>query len=140
MGETDYFVKLSTRLRRADAIRAMRGAPLTVWLAYSLYVGKDGTAWPSVETIAKLTGYCERQVQRITRKLLRMEAMFFIGYHFSGVRIYRLPDVVCFGSTEEPASVETQNVTRGATFSAFSETQNVTRRRTTEGELFKENS
>jgi hypothetical protein len=111
MPETDYFVKFSTRLRRGEAVKAMKGAPLAVWLVYALHVGRDGCAWPSVETVSKKTGYSIRCVQYAIKKLILLGALAYSGNHHSGVKRYRLPDVVTFGTgTENVSNTDTADV------------------------------
>jgi len=67
--QSGMFVKLSIDLRHGDSLRKMKGAPLAVFLAIGLHVNGKGKAWPSVDTLAELTGYKRRSVQYAIRKL-----------------------------------------------------------------------
>ena len=55
---------------RDKALRELKGAPLSVLLCIGLHAGKDGKAWPSLDTIADETGYDRKTVQRAIRTLV----------------------------------------------------------------------
>ena len=63
-----------------------------VLLAYADHASHDGTnIFPSVETIAKKTGYSERSVQTITRKLQNMGLLIQDGKGAKGTNKWRIP-------------------------------------------------
>jgi DNA-binding transcriptional ArsR family regulator len=53
---TSVYVKLLVAFRR-QALRKLKGAPLSVFICLALHVGEDGYANPSIETIMQETGY-----------------------------------------------------------------------------------
>ncbi len=48
------------------------GCIYATWIALGLRVGKNGTCFPSLATLAKDTGYSKRQVQRAVDELVRI--------------------------------------------------------------------
>lgn len=66
------WIKLSTGFR--DRFLAeLKGSPLAVFLCLALHLDQDYRAWPSVEIIAKETGYDRRTVSRALEKLVDKE-------------------------------------------------------------------
>lgn len=62
-GETDHYVRCPEILLRAPAPH------LKVWLALAKYCIKQTSCWPGIPKIAELTGYSQRQVQRILTEM-----------------------------------------------------------------------
>jgi hypothetical protein len=105
--QKDYFIQLSTSLRRGKAIRKLRGSPLTVWLAIALHVGTDGRAYPSENTIAEISGYSVDTVKRCIGKLIANGMLIKErqgGWH-RGSNLYRIPGYARFGYSPEPVEV-----------------------------------
>jgi len=68
--EADYlYVQLDTRLKHDGTLAKLKGAALSVYIAIGLHVNRNGEAWPSLDTLSKLTGYSKRQVQNAVKKL-----------------------------------------------------------------------
>lgn len=66
------WIKPSTGFR--DRFLAeLKGSPLAVFLCLVLHLDQDYRAWPSVEIIAKETGYDRRTVSRALEKLVDKE-------------------------------------------------------------------
>src|SRR5574342_499607 len=84
-----------------------------VLLAYADHASHDGTnVYPSVATIARKTGYSERSVQIITRKLQKMELLIPDGKGVKGTNKWRIPLV--WGAISAPAnSAGVQNGSEG---------------------------
>jgi hypothetical protein len=65
-----------------------------VLLAYADHAAHDGTRiWPSMATIARMTGYSERQVQRITHSLESKGVLMANGRGPKGTKKWNIPIV-----------------------------------------------
>lgn len=53
----------------------LRGAPLSVFVAYASRANKDGIAWPSLGCLAKDTGYGIRSCKAARKKLIEMKLL-----------------------------------------------------------------
>jgi hypothetical protein len=65
--ERDLFVPSEFREQQ---LADLKGSPLSVLLAYKSYANKDGVAWPSLRTLAKVTGYGIDAVKAARKKLV----------------------------------------------------------------------
>lgn len=84
-----------------------------ILLAYADHASHDGTnVYPAVATIAKKTGYSERSVQSITRKLEQMGLLIADGKGAKGTNKWRIPSA--WGAEIAPAKfVGVQNEAPG---------------------------
>lgn len=57
---------------REQCLAQLKGAPLSVYLAYQSYANKEGIAWPSLRSLAKFTGYGINAVKRARKALVEM--------------------------------------------------------------------
>lgn len=57
---------------RERPLAQLKGAPLSVYLAYKSYANKEGLAWPSLGTLARVTGYGINAVKRSKQTLIEM--------------------------------------------------------------------
>ena len=55
---------------REQHLAQLKGAPLSVYLAYKSYANKEGIAWPSLQSLARVTGYGINAVKRAKQILL----------------------------------------------------------------------
>jgi DNA-binding MarR family transcriptional regulator len=47
----------------------LKGAPLSVFMALGCHLNKQGSCWPGLTRLSKMTGYSVRQVRRALRSL-----------------------------------------------------------------------
>lgn len=79
-----------------DKLDDLRGAPLSVFVAYASRANKGGIAWPSLGCLAKDTGYGIRSCKAARKKLIKMKLLIperqerEKGGKF-GRRLFRLP-------------------------------------------------
>jgi len=57
---------------REQFLAPLKGAPLSVYLAYKSFADKSGVAYPSLRTLAKVTDYGINAVKRARRTLIEM--------------------------------------------------------------------
>jgi len=57
---------------RESTLRELKGAPLSVYLAYKSYANKLSIAWPSLRTLAAVTGYGVNAVKDARKRLVQM--------------------------------------------------------------------
>lgn len=66
----DPIVFISSAFRE-QLLAPLKGAPLSIYLAYKSYANNEGIAWPSLRSVARATGYGINAVKR--GKLILME-------------------------------------------------------------------
>jgi hypothetical protein len=57
---------------REQHLAQLKGAPLSIYMAYKSYANKEGIAWPSLRTLARVTGYGINAVKSGKRVLIEM--------------------------------------------------------------------
>jgi hypothetical protein len=57
---------------RENLISVLKGAPLSVHLAYQSFANREGLAWPSLRKLVKVSGYGINAVKEARRKLLSL--------------------------------------------------------------------
>jgi hypothetical protein len=65
------FVSCSSGFRE-QYLAQLKGAPLSVYLAYKSYANREGFAWPSLQSLARSTGYGINAVKRAKQILIEM--------------------------------------------------------------------
>jgi len=53
-----------------EILADVKGAPVSVWIAYLSHADKDGLAWPSNKSLARTTGYSETTVKKAKKCLI----------------------------------------------------------------------
>jgi DNA-binding transcriptional MocR family regulator len=53
-----------------EILADLKGAPVSVWIAYLSHADKDGLAWPSNKSLARTTGYSETTVKKAKKYLI----------------------------------------------------------------------
>lgn len=56
-----------------DYLHYLRGAKLAVFMAIALHANEEGWAWPSYETLARETGYCQDKIRDALNELCALE-------------------------------------------------------------------
>jgi hypothetical protein len=54
---------------------ALKGAPLAVLIAIGMHVGKEGTCWPGIRELCRLTGYRRWAVKHAIKALEAMNLL-----------------------------------------------------------------
>lgn len=61
----NHFIKAMTEVRNSGRLARIPANCWKVLYTMSLYMGADGICRPSIETLARVTGYCTRQIKKI---------------------------------------------------------------------------
>jgi hypothetical protein len=97
---TEVYVKIKVAFR-TKALKLLKGPKLSCFLCVALHVGEEGTAYPSIDTIMRETGYSRSVVCNALKKL---EDLGFIEKqrrkHAS--TLYSVRGYVWFGSESKP--------------------------------------
>lgn len=80
---------------RTELLSDLKGAPLSVYLAYHSYANKDGLAWPSLRTLAAVTGYGINAVKAARRYLVTMGLLVAAEQSRPGGRFGRKDFQIC---------------------------------------------
>lgn len=67
--------------RSVKGLKVLSSGEKEVLIVLYMHAGKNMEAWPSVKTIARLTGRCERTVKRALKRLEKHGFITFVGKH-----------------------------------------------------------
>jgi hypothetical protein len=106
---------------RQGLIHDLKGAPLSVYLAYCSHANKQDLAWPSLGALEKSTGYGLNALKEARRKLVEMGLLIPLEQHRKsgqfGQKVFRVAFTVgqkeCHG-TVAPFTVARPTVARPA--------------------------
>lgn len=115
---------------REQCLAQLKGAPLSVYLAYQSYANKEGIAWPSLRSLAKFTGYGINAVKRARKALVEMGFLDPIKQDREGgqfgrkkFRVNTVPPKQCHGtvapSTVAPSTVAPKQCQEGSPSEGF---------------------
>lgn len=80
---------------RTELLSELKGAPVSVYLAYCSYANKDGLAWPSLRTLEAVTGYGINAVKDARRYLVTMGLLVAAEQSRAGGRFGRKDFQIC---------------------------------------------
>lgn len=70
-------------------LRDLKGAPISVLVAYGSFANRGGCAFPSIQTLCQVTGYGLESVKTARRVLLEKGLLSEVGQERSGGRFGR---------------------------------------------------
>jgi len=115
---------------REQCLARLKGAPLSVYLAYCSHANKEGIAWPSLLSLARSTGYGINAVKRAKQTLIEMGLLVPIEQSREGgqfgrkkFRVNAVAPKQCHGtvapSTVAPSTVAPKQCQEGSPSEGF---------------------
>jgi len=117
--ERGPWIKLSISFR--DAIKNLKGAKLAVFISVALCINPKGESFPSLDTLAKWTGYSRRAVIDAVQEL-QVDGFLTVMKGKKKSNLYCVNAFASFG--KEPASAKIAPVQKEAGTSAKNDTEN----------------
>ena len=103
---TDFYIKLKLAFRES-ALRALKGAPLSVFLCLALHVNRDGKSSPGIAALMRETGYGRASICEALDELESLRLVSKRACHQSADE-YTLRGYAWMGKTPAPCLCETQ--------------------------------